>query len=110
MRKRVLPYEYMNDWEKSNETSLSEKEDFYSNSNREDITNKDYAQAKRVCKDFQIENLGEYHDLYVQSNTLLLTDVFENSRNMCLKIYELDPARFLSDHIEKDQNEIRSFN
>ena len=45
--------------------------------------------AKRVCKDFQIKNLGEYHDLYVQSDTLLLTDVFENFQNSCLQIYEL---------------------
>ena len=62
----------------------------------EDITDADYAHAKRVCKDFEIKNLGEYHDLYVQSNTLLLADVFENFRNMCLEIYELDPAKFLS--------------
>ena len=51
---------------------------------------------KRVCKDFEIKYLGEYHDLYVQSNTLLLADVFENFGNMCLKIYKLDPAIFLS--------------
>ena len=52
--------------------------------------------AKRVWKDFQIKNLGEYHDLYVQNDTLLLADVFENFRNMYLKPYELDPAKFLS--------------
>ena len=51
---------------------------------------------KRVCKGFEIKNLGEYHDLYVQSDTLLLADVFENFRNMCLVIYELDPANFFS--------------
>ena len=62
----------------------------------EDITDADYAHAKRVCKDFEIKNLGEYHDFYVQIDTLLLADVFENFRNMCLKIYELDPAKFLS--------------
>ena len=61
----------------------------------EDIADADYAHAKRVCKDFEIKNLGEYHDLYVQSDTLLLADVFENFRNMCLEIYELDPAKFL---------------
>ena len=76
--------------------TLPEKEDFYSHLNMEDITDADYAHAKRVCKDFEIKNLGEYHDLYVQSNTLLLADVFENFRNMCLEIYELDPAKFLS--------------
>ena len=62
----------------------------------EDITNLDYAHAKRVCKNFEIKNAGEYHDLYVQSTILLLAVVFENFRNMCLKIYELDPAKFLS--------------
>ena len=55
----------------------------------------DYTYTKRVCKDFEIKNLGEYHDLYVQSDTLLLADVFEKFRNMCLKMYELDPAKFL---------------
>ena len=61
-----------------------------------DITDADYAHAKRVCKDFEIKNLGEYHDFYVQSDTLLLSDVFENFKNMCIKIYEPDPAKFLS--------------
>ena len=62
----------------------------------EGITDADYRHAKIVCKDFEIKNLGEYHDLYVQSDTLLLPDVFENLRNMCLKIYELDPEIFIS--------------
>ena len=61
----------------------------------EDITDANYAHAKRVFKDFEIKNLGEYHDLHVQSNTLLLVHVFENFRNMCPKIYKLDPAKFL---------------
>ena len=61
----------------------------------EDITDTDYVHAKRVCKDFKIKNLGEYHDFYVQSDTLLLVNVFENFGNICLKIYELDPAKFL---------------
>ena len=52
----------------------------------EDITDADYAHARRVCKDFEIKNLGEFHDLYVQSNTLSSADVFENFRNMCLEI------------------------
>ena len=61
----------------------------------EDITDADYTYAKRVCKNFEIKNLAEYHDLYVQRNKLLLADVFENFRKMCLEIYELDPAKFL---------------
>ena len=62
----------------------------------EDIIDADYEQSKRVCKDFEIKNLGEYHHLYVQSDTSLLADAFENFRNMCLKIYDLDSAKFFS--------------
>ena len=62
----------------------------------EDITNADHKHAKTVWKDFKIKNLGEYYDLFVQSNTLLLADVFESFRNKCIEIHELDPAHFLS--------------
>ena len=51
---------------------------------------------KEICTGFEIKNLGEYCNLYVHSNTALLADVFESFRNMCLEIYELDPAKFLS--------------
>ena len=61
----------------------------------EDITDADYIHFERVCKDFQIINLGRYHVLYVLSNILVRADVFENFSNMCLKIYELDHAHFL---------------
>ena len=94
LQKGVYPDEYMDEWEKINKTSLPEKEDFYSHLNMEDIIAADYVQAKRVCKDFEIKNLGEYHDLYLHSDTLLLPDVFENIRNMCIKIYELDLQNF----------------
>ena len=92
----IYPYEYMDDSEKFNETSLSQKENFYSHWNMKDITDADYVHAKTVCKDFGIKNLGKYHDFHVQSHTLMLADVFENFRNMCLEIYDLDPAKFLS--------------
>ena len=59
------------------------KKHFYSDLNMDDIIDVDNAHAKRVCKDFKIKNLGEYHDLYVQSDTLLLANIFENFRNMC---------------------------
>ena len=62
----------------------------------EDTTDADYAHTKRFRKNFEINNFGEYHDICVQSDTLLLADVFENFQNMCLEIYELDPARFIS--------------
>ena len=86
LRKGVYPYKYMNDWQKFNETSLPEKEGFYSHLNMEDITDAGYARIKRVCKDFEVNDLGKYNDLYVESDTLLLADVLENFRNMCLEI------------------------
>ena len=86
----------MDSWEKSNETSLPNKEAFYSNLNMEDITEVDYRYAKKVFKSLNNKNLGNYHDLYVQRDTLLLADVFEDFRNMCIEVYELDPAHFLS--------------
>ena len=86
----------MDSWERFDETSLPDKKAFYSELNLEDITDKDYEHAQKVWEVFEIKNLGEYHDLYVQSNTLLLADVFENFRDKCIEIYELDPAHFLS--------------
>ena len=96
LRKVVFPCKYMNSWEKFDETALTPKKYFYSNLNLEDISDKGYARAKKVWDVFEIKNLGEYHDLYVQSDTLLLADIFENFRNMCLNIYELDPVYFVS--------------
>ena len=95
LRKGVYPYEYMDNWERFNET-LPSKESFYSNLNMEDIDDIDYRHRNNVFNKFKLNNLGDYHDLYVQSDTLLLADVFENFRDMCLKEYELDPAHFLS--------------
>ena len=88
----------MNTWvvEKGfNETSLPDKEAFYSNLNMEDITDVDYKHAKIVFKNLINKNLGDYHDLYVQSDTLLLPDVLKILETY-IKIYELDPAHFLS--------------
>ena len=96
LRKGVYPYEYMDRWEKFNETSLPTKEDFYSHLNMEDIKDIDYRHGNNVFNNFKLNKLGGYHDLYVQSDTLLLADVFENFRDMCIKEYELDPAHFVS--------------
>ena len=96
LTKGVYPYEYMDSWERFNETSLPPKESFYSELNLEDISDKDYLHAQKVWDVFEIRNLGEYHDLYVQSDTLLLADVYENFRNMCLEKYQLDPVYFVS--------------
>ena len=96
LRKGFYPYEYMDDWEKFIETALPEKEEFYSSLSMEEFTDADYMHGKRVCKDFKIKNLGEYHDWYLKSDTVILADVFKNFRKMCLKIYELDPVKFIS--------------
>ena len=86
----------MDTWERFSEISLPNKEDFYSNLNMEDISDIDYRHANNVFKRFKLENLGNYHDLYVQSDTLSLADVFNNFRDMCIKDYEPDPVHFLS--------------
>ena len=82
----------MYSWEKIDENTLPLKEAFYSTLNLEDISNDHYAHAQKVWDVFEIK----YHDLYVQSDTLLLADVFENFRNMCRDIYGLDPTYFVS--------------
>ena len=61
----------------------------------EDITDKDYTPAQKVFKELKLKNRGDYHDLYVQSDTLLLADVFESFRRKCIDIYKLDLAHFL---------------
>ena len=75
----------------------------YSHLNIEEITHADYVHTKRVCKDFE-KKLGEYHDLYVQSNTLFLTDVFENFKNMCLMWY-----RYVINEIKRKQQKYQRF-
>ena len=96
LRKGVYPYEYMDNWERFDDTSLPDKESFYSSLNMENIDDIDYRHGNNVFKKFKLKNLGEYQDLYMQSDTLLLADVFENFRNMCIKVYELEPAHFVS--------------
>ena len=93
--KGVYPYEYMDSWERFNKTSLPDKEAFYSPLNMEDITDVDHRHGKRVFKSLNNKNLGDNHDLYVQSDTLLLADVFENFRNISITVYKQDRAHFL---------------
>ena len=96
LRKGVYPYEYMDDWDRFNEEKLPNKSDFYSSLNMEDISEIDDRHALKVFNKFNIKNLGEYHDLYVQSDTILLADVFESFRNLYLNTYKSDPAYSLS--------------
>ena len=96
LRKGVYPYEYMDSWIRFDETSLPDKKAFYRELNLENITDEDYTHAQKVFEELELKNLGDYHDLYVQSDTLFLADVFKNFRNKCIEIYELDSAHFLS--------------
>ena len=92
-RKGVYPYEYMSSWDKFKE-SLPPIEAFYSKLNMSKIIEDDYQHAQRVWKEFAIRNLGDYHDLYLRTNVVLLANVFEAFRDTCLKHYRLDPAHF----------------
>ena len=94
LRKGIYPYEYIDSWERFDENTVPPKEAFYSELNLETITDKDYEHVKKVLETFEIKNLGEYHDFYVQYDTVLLADAFENFRNKCIEIYKLDPAHF----------------
>ena len=73
LREGVYPYKYMDDWKKFNETSLPEKEDFYSHLNMENITDADYAHAKRVCKGFQTKKFGEYYDFLCSKQYIIVS-------------------------------------
>ena len=117
LRKGVYPHEYRGDWEKCDETVLTEKKDIYSSLNMEDIADADYIHAKRVCKDFEIKNLGEYYDLYIKSDTLLLASVFEKFRKMCLKTLSFRFCKIsfsswisMASSFKKDRNKIRIVN
>ena len=95
VRKGVYPYDYMDSFDKFND-KLPTKEEFYSILNDEHISDEDYQHAQNVWKKFNLKNMGEYHDLYLQSDILLLADVFENFRKTCLKYYKLDPCHYFT--------------
>ena len=86
--------EYVNSWERFNETQLPPIDVFYSNLNMSSISEEDYQHAQRVWKEFGIHNLGNYHDLYLRTDVVLLANVYEAFRDTCLKHYKLDPAHF----------------
>ena len=96
LRKGDYPYEDMNNWEKFDKTTIPPKEAFYSKLNLKGISDADYEHTQKVWEVFEIKDCGKYHDLYAQSDTLLLADVFDNFRNMCLEIYELVPIYLVS--------------
>ena len=91
-RKGIYLYDYMNGIKKFSEEKLPPKEEFFSKLNDCNISDEDFDHAQRIWKEFGIKNLGEYHDLYLKSDVLLLADVFEEFRNVCMENYSLDPA------------------
>ena len=95
VRKGVYPYDYMNSFEKF-KSQLPSIDEFYSILNDEHISTEDYQHAQNVWKKFNLKNMGQYHDLYLQSDILLLADVFENFRKTCLEYYKLDPCHYFT--------------
>ena len=94
-KKGVYPYDFMDSFEKFNQTELPANKHFYSILNDQHITNDEYDHARKVWKT-KIKTMGEYHDLYLGSDVLLLTDVFENFRKTCLQCYKLDPCHYFT--------------
>lgn len=95
-RKGVYPYDYMNSFKKFANEALPEIEKFHSKLYDSDISKEEYEHAKKVWKTFGIKNMGEYHDLYLKSDVLLLADVFESFRDTCLSFYKLDPCHYFT--------------
>ena len=95
-QKGVYPYDHMDSFEKFYQTELPTKEQFYSILNDQHITNDEYNHAKKVWKVFNIKTMGEYHDLYLKSDVLLLADVFESFRKTYLQHYKLDPCHYFT--------------
>ena len=96
LRKGVYPYKYIDSRKKFHENTILPQEAFYSELNLEGISVAGYEHFKNVWEAFEIKNIGEYHDLYVQCDQLLLADVFKNFRDKSIEINGLDPAHFLS--------------
>ena len=95
IRKGVYPYDFMDSFNKFHE-KLPSKEEFYSQLNDQHISEEDYQHAQNVWNVFNLKNTGQYHDLYLKSDILLLADVFENFRKTCLQYYKLDPCHYFT--------------
>ena len=94
IRKGVYPYEYMDSWYRFEEKLLPSKDEFYSKLNMSRISDKDYQHTCKVWNEFGLKNMGDYHDLYLKTDVILLANVFELFRKVCLDNYGLDPAHF----------------
>ena len=89
-QKGIYPYDFMDSFEKFNNKQLPNKDEFYSILNNESISDEDYQHAQNIWKTFKLKTMGEYHDLYLKSDVLLLADVFGNFRKTCMQYYKLD--------------------
>ena len=94
LQKGVYPYSYIDNFKKFTEQKLPSKDKFYNDLTKTHLSEEDYKHAKSVWSSFNMKSLGDYHDLYLLCDTLLLADVFENFRNMCLSYYKLDPVHY----------------
>ncbi|KAF8794328.1 hypothetical protein HNY73_002319 [Argiope bruennichi] len=91
-RKGCYPYDYFNTFSKFSETCLPPKSAFYNSLSNEDVSDEDYEYAKKIWNVFDMHTLGDFHNLYVISDILLLADVFESFRKICLQYYKIDPC------------------
>ena len=93
-RKGVFPYSYMDSFTRFEETSLPPRDAFYNNLKQSHISDEDYDFAQDLWRTFKLKNLGDLHDLYMETDVFLLCDVFETFRDCSLENYGLDPAHF----------------
>ncbi|KAL4153040.1 hypothetical protein QTP88_000873 [Uroleucon formosanum] len=93
-RKGVYPYEYTDEWSKLDENALPNKAEFYSILTESAIKDEEYEHAMKVWDHFECKTIGEYSDLYLKIDVLLLADIFENFRDVCMKTYNIDPAYY----------------
>ena len=94
IRKGIYPYEYMDSWDRLEETKLPSIKAFYSNLNMSGVSDEDYEHARKVWREFRVRNMGEYHDLYLRTDVILLANVFKSFRRVCLEKYGLDSLHF----------------
>ncbi|CAB4004481.1 Gastrula zinc finger [Paramuricea clavata] len=95
-QKGVFPYEFLDDISKLNTEGLPSRDKFYSSLYESEVKEEDYQRARKVWDHFRMKTMRDYHDLYLETDVLLLADVFENFRRTCLESYELDPAHYMS--------------
>ena len=95
-RKGIYPYDYTDSWERMKDTRLPRKRDFYSTLTETGVAESDFEHAKVVWDHFGCNTLGEYSDLYLKIDVLLLADVFENFRDVCMRAYNLDAAHYFT--------------